>query len=155
LKEKEYYIYKERYDWLTDPRRFEKIFHKFRARVFLKKFNNAIKNFSYVDWVLDAGCGTGLITYQLKKPVVCLDINAWNLTRVKNRLRDYETVQADIERLPFRDGCFEIIISTEVLEHVPNPAKAVKEIKRVLGDGGLFMGTVPSIHPVWRLRRIS
>lgn len=116
----------------------------------MKKFNKAI-----VDWVLDAGCGTGLITYQLKKPVVCLDINAWNLTRVKNRLRDSETVQADIERLPFRDGCFEIIISTEVLEHVPNPAKAVKEIKRVLGDGGLFMGTVPSIHPVWRLRRIS
>jgi len=33
---KHYYMYKERYDWVVDPERFEKIYHRLRLRLFLK-----------------------------------------------------------------------------------------------------------------------
>lgn len=71
---KSYYIYEERYDWLRDPKRFERIYHTFRARVFLKKLLKIMGNPSSGK-VLDAGCGTGLITIHLPQPIVCVDIN--------------------------------------------------------------------------------
>ncbi|MEN2974728.1 MAG: methyltransferase domain-containing protein [Candidatus Caldarchaeales archaeon] len=146
---KSYYIYEERYDWLTEPRRFEKIYHHLRARAYLK---NLLK-INRSSWILDAGCGTGLITISIPPPVIGVDINLWNLRKLQSRLRDKELVQADLEHLPFRDNCFSVVSCTEVLEHLPLPEKAVREFYRVLEDGGVLIGTVPSIHPVWRFRR--
>ncbi|MCS7125449.1 MAG: class I SAM-dependent methyltransferase [Aigarchaeota archaeon] len=148
-KVKSYYINEERYDWLTDPRRLEKIYHRLRAIVYLKNLQK-IKRSS---WILDAGCGTGLITIHMHPPVVGVDLNLWNLRRLQSRLRDKELIQADLEHLPFRDNCVSIVSCTEVLEHLPSPEKAIREFYRVLKDEGVFIGTVPSIHPVWRFRR--
>ncbi len=144
-----YYINEERYDWLTDPRNLEKLYHGFRARIYLKELSKIPKSGCF----LDAGCGTGLITTHIPPPVVGVDINLWNLKRLHSRIKDKELIQADLEYLPFRDNCFDLIICTEVLEHLPSPKKAVKEFYRVLREEGILFGTVPSIHPVWRFRR--
>jgi ubiquinone/menaquinone biosynthesis C-methylase UbiE len=149
---KSYYIYEERYDWLRDPKRFERIYHTFRARVFLKKLLKITGNPSSGK-VLDAGCGTGLITIHLPQPIVCVDINPWNLRRLQERLKDKELVQADLENIPFRDNCFDLIICTEVLEHLPSPRKTIKDFYRTLKMHGKLIGTVPSIHPIWRFRK--
>jgi ubiquinone/menaquinone biosynthesis C-methylase UbiE len=149
---KSYYIYEERYDWLKDPRRFEKIYHTFRSRVFLKEILKILGN-SSSSLILDAGCGTGLITIHLPRPIICVDINPWNLEKLKSRLEDKELIQADLEYIPFRDNCLDLIVCTEVIEHLPSPRNTIREFHRTLKKSGKLIGTVPSIHPIWRFRK--
>jgi O-antigen biosynthesis protein len=49
----------------------------------------------------------------------------------------------DIENLSFRDAEFDLIVSNDVFEHVPNPPKALAECARVLKPGGLMLATIP------------
>lgn len=58
--------------------------------------------------------------------------------------RGYVDVIADAHLLPFRDGAFDVVISTEVLEHVRDWRSVVDEIKRVLRVGGLLVVTTRS-----------
>ena len=56
-------------------------------------------------------------------------------------------VQGDALRLPFEDGTFDRIVVSEVLEHVPDDAGAIAEIRRVLRPGGTLAATVPRWFP--------
>jgi len=49
----------------------------------------------------------------------------------------------DIEKIPVKDNSFDVIICTEVLEHVPNPIGALKEMARILKSGGKLLITAP------------
>jgi SAM-dependent methyltransferase len=53
-------------------------------------------------------------------------------------------VQADARAMPFRDGEFDAAWTIWVLEHVPNPEQALREIRRVLKPGGLLY-----LYPAW------
>lgn len=58
-------------------------------------------------------------------------------------------VIAEILHLPLPDNCFDVILCTEVLEHVPEPIAAVREMARLLKPGGRILITAPlgsSIH---------
>ncbi|MBI5502665.1 MAG: methyltransferase domain-containing protein [Deltaproteobacteria bacterium] len=50
---------------------------------------------------------------------------------------------SDILRLPVEDGSFDVVLCTEVLEHVPDPEGAVRELARVLRHGGTLLLTAP------------
>ena len=52
-------------------------------------------------------------------------------------------VEADLTRLPFGDGEFDIVICSHVLEHVPDDRVAIREMKRVLAPGGVALVLVP------------
>jgi SAM-dependent methyltransferase len=61
----------------------------------------------------------------------------------------------DLSSIP--DESYDIVILDQVLEHVENPMKAIKEVRRILRPGGSFIGTTPFliyVHPVpkdyWR-----
>jgi len=67
---------------------------------------------------------------------------------------NYEIVNYDTtdvvgvgERLPFRDGVFDAIISNAVLERVYDPLQCAREIFRVLKPGGMLMVCVPFLQP--------
>ena len=49
----------------------------------------------------------------------------------------------DVQRLSYADACFDLCTSTEVLEHVPDDARAFAELCRVLRPGGALVFTVP------------
>jgi SAM-dependent methyltransferase len=51
------------------------------------------------------------------------------------------------EALPFRDGSFDTVLATEVLEHVDDAEAAMAEIRRVLRPGGAAIVTVPFLYP--------
>lgn len=89
--------------------------------------------------MLDIGCGNGIVTNMIEKPfVVGLDFAKIPLTQVKTN-----AIQASIDRLPIRSKKFDLIILTEVLEHLDDETyiKAIKEIKRLKGNYLLI--TVP------------
>lgn len=49
--------------------------------------------------------------------------------------------------LPFRDNHFDTVVSTEVLEHVPDPLRAMREMRRVLKPGGFLVLSAPMHWP--------
>jgi SAM-dependent methyltransferase len=53
----------------------------------------------------------------------------------------------DITAIEFDDGFFDLVICNHVLEHVPNDAKAVSELARVLSPTGAAFITVPILYP--------
>lgn len=63
-------------------------------------------------------------------------------------------VQGDATALPFVDGAFDVVVTSEVLEHVPGDTEAIAEMVRVLRPGGRLAATVPAWLPElvnWKL----
>ncbi len=52
-------------------------------------------------------------------------------------------IVSDITSIPVKEGAFDNVLCTEVLEHVPDPVAALKELVRVLKPGGRLIVTVP------------
>ena len=50
---------------------------------------------------------------------------------------------SDISHIPEKDCCFDVVLNTEVLEHVPDPIGTVKEMARLLKPGGKLILTAP------------
>ncbi|NQS97058.1 MAG: class I SAM-dependent methyltransferase [candidate division Zixibacteria bacterium] len=84
---------------------------------------------------LDAGCGDGYLIEALLSETSSLtgvDISRVALGLARRRLgADVPLIQAFLEKLPFRENAFDIVVSAHTLEHVKDIGKAVSEIKRV------------------------
>jgi 2-polyprenyl-3-methyl-5-hydroxy-6-metoxy-1,4-benzoquinol methylase len=96
--------------------------------------------------LLDAGSGTGWFSMRAKERGACvisLDIGPNLLQEVGKKCRS-ERVQGSICVLPFADATFDVVVSSEVIEHVPNPHQAFHELGRVLKPGGLLALTTPN-----------
>ena len=91
---------------------------------------------------LDVGCGTGrgLCFYGPGTSVVGIDPARDSLARAARRVPGSRLVQANAEALPFRDRVFDTVVSSFVFCSVPDPARGLAEVKRVLRpDGQLRM----------------
>jgi SAM-dependent methyltransferase len=97
--------------------------------------------------ILDAGCGTGGTTAELCRfgSVVGIDL-AWEALEPARRRGLQHLARGSIEQLPFGDRTFDVATSFEVVYHlgVANDISALKEIRRVLKPGGLFLLRVPA-----------
>lgn len=51
------------------------------------------------------------------------------------------------EQIPFPSDCFDMVVCTQVLQYVPEPAALIAEIRRVLKPGGCVVLSVPAIYP--------
>ena len=70
----------------------------------------------------------------------------------EHRVSDLARACADAVRLPFALETFDVVIASWVLEHLPQPAAAFREIARVLRPGGSFFFLTPNAaHPLPRL----
>ncbi len=103
------------------------------------------------DTVLDCGCGEGFYTLIFSELFDCrvhaLDYSRGLVSRAKGWVSQKERVRfhiGDVVALPFPDETFDRIVCTEVLEHIPDDAKAVSELHRVLKRGGTLAVTVPN-----------
>jgi len=88
---------------------------------------------------LDAGCGDGrylaALAAELPPRRAGVDLSGRILETAAARVRaDFR--QASLETLPFEDGAFDLVLCTQVIEHVPRPDVAVFELARVLRPGG-------------------
>jgi SAM-dependent methyltransferase len=87
---------------------------------------------------LDLGCGTGrnLPLFPSGVRAVGLDPSWEVLVRARRRAPGALLVQGSAEALPFRDGCFDTVVSGLALCSVRDPARGLAEVRRVLRDGG-------------------
>jgi SAM-dependent methyltransferase len=60
--------------------------------------------------------------------------------------------QGDICDLPFDDGSFDLVLATDIVEHVVDDALALREVARVLAPGGALLLTVPAFQSLWGLQ---
>ncbi|MEM3402349.1 MAG: methyltransferase domain-containing protein [Candidatus Hadarchaeales archaeon] len=89
--------------------------------------------------LLDVGCGTGLLLAELEEraeEAYGVDLSSEMLKVARKRCRKSKLLVADAENLPFEDGFFDCIVSFTLLQNLPNPPAAVKEMARVLKKGG-------------------
>ncbi len=97
--------------------------------------------------VLDAGCGGGHYAEALAQLVpgaayYGVDFSAGMLLRHPQRAR---TAQADIQRLPFPDAAFDVVMANHMLYHVPDIAQALTECRRVLKPDGVLLAATNSL----------
>ena len=104
---------------------------------------------------LDLGCGTGRNLPLLGGTgrAIGLDPSRASLRRARRRAPATPLVQASAEALPFRDGAFDTVVSGLVLCSVPDQARGLAEIRRVLRTDGRLRALehVRSLVP-WRAR---
>ena len=98
------------------------------------------------DKVLEVGCGAGHILERIQKgKLYGIDISDIQIKRAKNRLGDKaELKKSPGEEIPFEDGYFDVILCSEVIEHVLDPPKLLREIKRVMKDDGILSLSIPN-----------
>lgn len=121
------------------------------------------------DRVLDVGTGFGRHAFEVARRgarVVALDFAPDEVLQTRATLgamvADGEitldqvtgVLRGDATSLPFADGAFDAVITSEVLEHIQDDVSAITEMVRVLRPGGSFAATVPSWLPEtinWKL----
>jgi SAM-dependent methyltransferase len=107
--------------------------------------------------VLDLGCGRGGVVEVIRREVALaagLDSDAASLA--EHRASGLPLVQSQAEHIPFIDESFDLVVSIWVLEHLREPEKVMREVRRVLRPGGHFVFLTPNLrHPLLRMNRLG
>jgi len=97
-----------------------------RRLLTVKDFLNSKKG---INKILDAGCSRGYLSKVIKnKEIYGIDVSSELLKDVKGYK---EVKKASLFSIPYRDNFFDLVICFQVLEHVPNYRRALRELKRV------------------------
>lgn len=95
--------------------------------------------------LLDLGCGTGALAALVLERVPgarlsCVDLSPEMVEVARKRLGDRaDVLLCDAERLPFRDGSFDVVWCNDSFHHYPDPERAAFQAWRVLAPGGTFI----------------
>jgi len=122
----------------------------------LKEMNYLIDKYDFnlctSDCALDLGTGMGpALPYLAErfKQVIAVDISLKHLVIARKRcqekgIQNIEFVCACAENLPLKEGICSFVNSADVLEHVADSMLYLKEVNRVLGQGGIFWASTPN-----------
>ncbi|MBU4086561.1 MAG: class I SAM-dependent methyltransferase, partial [Nanoarchaeota archaeon] len=101
--------------------------------------------------ILDAGCGSGIYSKKLAQKgakVYGLELNQNMINLAKNYCKNLniEFKQGSIDKIPYPDNNFDIVLASLVIHYLKKPERAIKEFRRVLKDNGeLILSTT---HPI-------
>jgi ubiquinone/menaquinone biosynthesis C-methylase UbiE len=104
------------------------------------------------DRVLDLGCGTGIVARLLRErlgggaTITGVDASAEMIATARALAPELAFHEGNAMKLPFGDASFELVISQQMLQFVPDRAAALRELRRVLVPGGRFVAAT------WRAR---
>jgi SAM-dependent methyltransferase len=110
------------------------------------------------DELLDVGCGSAVLLAKQAshvRYVAGLDASEIQVGMARKRLADRiaagtaEIVLGDAMALPWKDGRFSVVCSLNCLKFVPDPAKALREMHRVLQAGGRLVLTIDKQVDKW------
>lgn len=100
--------------------------------------------------ILDIGVGDAVYENLLVKDLLGrvgfygIDISRKQLTRAKKYLKEARVVDLNKEAIPYQSSSFDIVIASEILEHVFYPEKVLQEAARVLRPNGYLLLTYPN-----------
>jgi 2-polyprenyl-3-methyl-5-hydroxy-6-metoxy-1,4-benzoquinol methylase len=100
---------------------------------------------------LDLGCGEGRfadVLIEAGAHVLAVDVAAEPLRRAQARRPDLETLLIEPPLLPLEDSSFDVVWAGEVIEHVPDTAAWLSEVRRVLRSDGHLLLTTPDHGPL-------
>lgn len=97
--------------------------------------------------ILEIGSGTGSLLSRLRADgydAVGVDVNARLLDEARRWHGDLPVQQVEGTALPFPDGSFDIVMSFDVFEHIPDSDAHLREVRRVLRNGGSYLVQTPN-----------
>lgn len=100
--------------------------------------------------VLNVGVGKGTLEHLLKSKgieVYSLDPSRASIARLQDKLGMNDRARVGYAQdIPFNSGSFDYVVMSEVLEHLSDSVlkESLSEVRRVLVNGGTFLGTVPA-----------
>lgn len=99
---------------------------------FIKNLQDIVVPLENVKNAIDIGCGEGFIANYLNLPAITgVDISENALKIAKYRNQKYNFCMGSVYNLSFKRNSFDLVVATEVLEHLNEPELALEEIRRV------------------------
>ncbi len=97
--------------------------------------------------LLEVGSGLGHLTGQLSGwfEAYGMDLNHWAVKQSKQFAEAASLQTASAQELPYKNDSFNVIIIKHIVEHLPDPAKAIREIARVTEKGGILILATPNL----------
>jgi methionine biosynthesis protein MetW len=105
--------------------------------------------------ILDLGCGEGFLGSLCKNTHrwTGIEFDSGSVKRAKKKGLQVKQYDLNKGKIPFKSEQFDIVVASDVLEHIIYSQKILQEIKRVLKDGGLAIISLPNdFHIKSRLR---
>ncbi|MGH7500187.1 MAG: class I SAM-dependent methyltransferase [Longimicrobiales bacterium] len=108
------------------------------------------------DLVLEVGCGAGHVLERFENVRrIGVDMSEGMLARSRRRLGNaVDLARGSAGSLPFASATFDIVLCTEVLEHVADPAAVIAELVRVVRPGGRVIVSIPNEANIDRAKRV-
>jgi SAM-dependent methyltransferase len=105
--------------------------------------------------ILDVGCGTGMLVQQMQAFGNSFGIDvSLKAIEYSRRRGSEQTAVGSAEDLCFRSATFDAVTMIEVLEHVEDDLKALRDIHGLLRPGGAVILTVPAFQMLWSRRDV-
>ena len=97
--------------------------------------------------LLEVGSGMGHLVGSLEDTFETygMDLNHWAVKQSKAVINKTSLETASAQELPFKDGAFNVVIIKHIVEHLPDPQKAINEIGRVTEKGGILILATPNL----------
>jgi 2-polyprenyl-3-methyl-5-hydroxy-6-metoxy-1,4-benzoquinol methylase len=100
--------------------------------------------------IVDIGCGDGLLLYMLEKELKDYDIEVYGLdpvdeaiTTCKEKMPKGKFKVGSAYETGYEDDFFDIVVSSDVIEHVQEPSTMLDEINRITKENGIILITTP------------
>lgn len=106
--------------------------------------------------IIDIGCASGTMTNSIsqiwpKSKITAVDVYPAAIAYAKIKYPHIRFLVADAHKLPFKDNLFDLVTCYETIEHVVNPEKVLKEIRRVLKKNGVAIIEMDSGSVLFRI----
>jgi ubiquinone/menaquinone biosynthesis C-methylase UbiE len=145
-----------------------------KPKNFWRSYNDAVNNLAFSRWLpvgktalrvlktdlFDESLGKGLypLLRENAESVFGMDVSSVTAGRAKLNHPDINVVVADVRKIPFLDGSFDIVVSNSTLDHfdsIEDIVISLRELYRVLKKGGLLLITLDNpLNPVITIRNI-
>jgi len=97
--------------------------------------------------LLEIGSGLGHLVAQLEDSFETygIDLNYWAVKESTTVIQKSALQTASAQELPYKSGTFNVVIIKHIVEHLPNPKKAIDEIGRVTEKDGILVLATPNL----------
>lgn len=97
--------------------------------------------------LLEVGSGMGHLVGQLSDTFEAygMDLNHWAVNKSKGAAERSSLQTGSAQELPYEDGAFNVVIIKHIVEHLPDPEKAIREIGRVTDKDGILILATPNL----------